>query len=182
MLLNHYKLRETLEDQGALFCYSGYVNEGVLSGIGQAIKQKLSMEKIDARTIRDVFSVFVEQVQNVIRYAAEAQPDASPSTNVLSYGTLTVGRDAENFFVSCSNRMARGDVTRLQQQLSMIRELDRESLNKLYKQILKGEVPTGSKGAGVGFVHIARNASKPIEFSFIEINDDYAFFSMKAMI
>lgn len=182
MTLDHYQLREMLENQGTLFCYSGYVNEGVLSGIGQAIKQKLSMEKIDARIIRDVFSVFVEQVQNIIRYAAEAQPDDSPSSNVLSYGTLMVGRDAEKFFVSCSNRMARGDVSRLQQQLSMIQELDRDSLNKMYKQILKGETPTGSKGAGVGFVHIARNASKPIEFYFTILNDDYAFFSLKATI
>ncbi|MBF0422649.1 MAG: hypothetical protein HQL73_06630 [Magnetococcales bacterium] len=182
MALKHFQLRELLQEQGVLFCYSGYVNEGILSGIGQAIKQKLTLENANVTTIRDIFSIFVEQMQNIIRYSAEREPETAPSESVLSYGTLTVGRCDAGFYVACSNKIAWDDVERMQSKLSAIREMDRSSLNKLYRQILKGDIPEGSKGAGAGFVHIARIATQPIEFDFFNLDDQYSFFSFKAII
>ncbi|MBF0460539.1 MAG: hypothetical protein HQL87_04005 [Magnetococcales bacterium] len=179
---NHYRIRELLHDQGVIFCYSGYMTEAILSGLGQAIKQKLAIEETDANTARGVFSVFVEQMQNIIRYSAEREPDMKPEESVLSYGTLTVGRNADNFFVTCGNKVARGDVSRLQEQLALIGSLDRDGLLALYKQILKGETPEGSRGAGVGFVDIARRASRPIEFDFFDLDTQHAFFSLRATI
>ncbi|MEO5327337.1 MAG: SiaB family protein kinase [Magnetococcus sp. THC-1_WYH] len=177
-----YYIRQVLHDEGVIFCYSGYMTEAILSGLGQAIKQKLAMEALDVKTIRGVFSVFVEQMQNVIRYSAEREPDDAPEESVLSYGLLTVGHDAENYFVTCGNKVQKKDVERLNSQLDMIKKLDHDGLKTLYKQILRGEVPEGSKGAGVGFVDIAKKASRPIEFDFLNLDGDYAYFSLKAYI
>ncbi|MBF0124966.1 MAG: hypothetical protein HQL60_06495 [Magnetococcales bacterium] len=178
----HFQIRELLHDQGVIFCYSGFMTEGILSGIGQAIKHKMTLESADANAVRGVFSVFVEQMQNIIRYSAEREPEAPPERSVLSYGTLAVGREGKHFFVTCGNKVKRDDVPRLQEQLTVIQQLDHDSLKELHKQILKGEAPPGSKGAGVGFVDIARRASRPIEFDFVELDQHYAFFSLKAVI
>lgn len=178
----HYQIRELLQNQGVIFCYSGYMNEGILASIGQAIKQKLLLEETDANTSRTVFSIFVEQMQNVIRYSAEQEADTATLVNVLSYGTLTVGRDADGYFIICGNKVQVGDVSRLKEQLTLIQQMSREDLKGLYKQILKGAIPEGSKGAGVGFVDIARRASRPIEFDFMDLDGQYAFFSLKATI
>ncbi|MBF0611424.1 MAG: hypothetical protein G8345_11270 [Magnetococcales bacterium] len=178
----HYQIRELLHEQGVIFCYSGYMNENILTGIGQAIKQKLVLEEADTNTVNGVFSIFVEQMQNVIRYSAEREPDTTPAESVLSYGTLTVGREGDAFFVTCGNKVENSHADRLREQLTMISQLDRTGLKNLYKQILRGEVPEGSKGAGVGFVDIAKRASRPIEFDFMLIDENYSFFSLKAII
>ena len=47
---------------------------------------------------------------------------------------------------------------------------------------LRAEPEEGSKGAGLGFMEIARRASKPIEFDFTEIDANYVFFALKATI
>ena len=64
-------LRGRLHKQGVIFAYSGYVTEPVLSGVGEALKQKLTIDDADTKTLRSVFAVFVEQMQNMIRYSAE---------------------------------------------------------------------------------------------------------------
>ena len=64
-------LRGMLHSQGVIFAYSGYVTEPVLSGVGEALKQKLTIDDADTKTMRSVFAVFVEQMQNIIRYSAE---------------------------------------------------------------------------------------------------------------
>jgi hypothetical protein len=66
-------LRSMLHKQGVIFAYSGYVTEPVLSGVGEALKQKLTIDDADTKTLRSVFAIFVKQMQNIIRYSAEMQ-------------------------------------------------------------------------------------------------------------
>src|SRR5215472_4135795 len=65
------QFRNDLYNWGVLFCYSGYLNEAVLESIGTAMRVKLENDTSDPRLARTLFSVFVEQVQNVVRYSAE---------------------------------------------------------------------------------------------------------------
>ena len=45
-----FDIRSILRKHGIIFAYSGYVTEAVLSGVGEAIKQKLLFD--DANTPR----------------------------------------------------------------------------------------------------------------------------------
>lgn len=180
--MHHF--RDQLARDGIVFCYSGYVTEAVLSGIGSALKNKLSTETGDKRTARGVFSLFVEQVQNVIRYSAEIEtsPDGETGGQELRYGLLTVGRIGERYFVSCANMIQRQDIDRLRTSLERLKHLDADALKALYKETLRNEAPEGSKGAGAGFIDIARRASHGFEFDFLEINETRAYFAIRAFI
>ncbi len=178
-----YEFRNHLKERGIMLCYSGYMTEGILAGIGDAIKKKLALDDADTKTARTVFAVLVEQMQNVIRYSAEKElPEAPAGSSELSFGVLTVGKDENDFYVTCGNKIFSGDVSRLEKSLSEIKKLDKAGLKVLYKQTLKGDVPEFSVGAGVGFIDIARKASRGIDFDFMNIDTDYSFFSLKAYI
>jgi len=178
-----YEFRDALSKKGIIFCYSGYMTEEVLSGIGQAIRTKLEIEKTDKKVARSIFSLFVEQVQNVIRYSAEKEElSSSEAATELRYGVLTLGREEDRFFVACSNLIEDQDVKRLDQNLKHIQQLDAEGLKKLYKDTLRGETPKGSKGAGVGFIDIARRAQKGFEFDFAPVDSSHSYFSIKAYV
>lgn len=175
-----YQFRNYLRETGIIFCYSGYMTEDILVGIGKAIKQKLSMDEEDTKTARAVFSIFVEQVQNVIRYSAEKETRDNMAE--LRYGVLTVGKMDERVFVTCGNVINNDDRKRLQQNLESIQQMDRKELKKLWKDTLRGETPEGSKGAGVGFIDIARRARQGFEFDFSDIDNTHSFFTLKAYI
>lgn len=175
-----YKFRDYLRDTGIIFCYSGYMTEDVLVGIGKAIKQKLTMDDEDTTTAKAVFSIFVEQVQNVIRYSAEKE--TSSDMEELRYGVLTVGKQDDRVFVTCGNIIKRSDMDRLQKNLSAIQQMDKDELKQLWKDTLRGETPEGSKGAGVGFIDIARRARQGFDFDFSDVDADHSFFTLKAYI
>ena len=50
--------------------------------------------------------------------------------------------------------------------------MSKDELKALYKEQLRAEPEKGSKGAGLGFMEIARRASKPIEFDFTDVDDN----------
>jgi hypothetical protein len=183
MLANEmYQFRDYLQEQGIVFCYSGYMTEQILTGIGEAVKRKLEVEDTDRKTARSVFSVFVEQVQNVIRYSAERESNDLDEESMLRYGVLTVGRQDEKFFIACGNLVEHDDIDRIRSSLEHIQSLDAEGLKALYKETLKGETPEGSKGAGVGFIDIARRATHGFEFDFSEVKDGRSYFCLKAYV
>lgn len=177
------QFRNDLYNWGVLFCYSGYLNEAVLESIGTAMRVKLENDTSDPRLARTLFSVFVEQVQNVVRYSAEVEiVDRDGVPPELRHGLLAVGKDAGGHYVTVGNLMLTADVPRLRRDLSEIQKLDRQALTARYREILKAAPPEGSKGAGAGFTHIARLAARGIEFGFHEVENELSFFGLKAML
>lgn len=178
-----FDIRTVLRKQGIIFAYSGYVTETVLMGVGDAIKQKLLLDDADTKTLRSVFAVFVEQMQNMIRYSAEkVSPSDNESPIEIRYGILTIGREGDDYVIHAGNLVARSEVERLRERLSQIRGMNKEELRALYKEQLRSGPEEGSKGAGLGFMDIARRASKPIEFDFVDVDDEHAFFALKASV
>jgi hypothetical protein len=181
-------LRSMLHTQGVIFAYSGYVTEPVLSGVGEALKQKLTIDDADTKTLRSVFAIFVEQMQNMIRYSAETvhtlppPPSDAGALMAIRYGILTIGKEGGDYVVCAGNLIQRTDVERLRARLSKIRDMSKEELKALYKEKLRADPEQGSKGAGLGFMEIARRATRPIEFDFADVDGDHAFFALKATI
>jgi hypothetical protein len=183
-----FEFRSQMLTAGTMFAYCGYVTEPVLTGVGDALKQKLAIDDMDTKTTRSVFAVFVEQMQNIIRYSAEkgerrpGSADEHAPVTELRFGIITIGRRADLFVVTAGNLVERADVDELRRRLEHVRQADRDELKAMYKEVLKSEPHEGSKGAGVGFIEIARRASRPIAFDFAEFDDRFSFFALEAEI
>jgi hypothetical protein len=185
---SYLAFRKELADRGIVFSYSGFLNEDILSGIGNALRSKMTIDGTEEKISRAVFSAFVEQVQNVIRYSAETEshapevPQERDAHVVLPYGLVAVGEYPDGrHFVTCCNMIDRGDTKKLIEQLESIRGLDRKELGALMRQQLREGPPEGSKGAGVGFITIAREAHGNWEYDIVEnAKDGFDFFSFEA--
>ena len=186
--LSYLSFRKELEDRGIVFSYSGYLNEDILSGIGNALRSKMTIDRTEEKISRAVFSAFVEQVQNVIRYSAETSTQASSGevageeALVLPFGLVAIGEYPDGqHFVTCCNMVLSSDTKKLSEQLESIRGLDRKELGALMRQQLRDGPPEGSKGAGVGFIAIAREANGNWDYDIVEnAKEGFDFFSFEA--
>jgi hypothetical protein len=186
---SYLKFRKELDDRGICFSYSGYLTEDILSGIGNALRTKMLIDQTEEKVSRAVFSAFVEQVQNVIRYSAETsqassadEPKNEGTQLTLPYGLVAIGEypDGQRF-VTCCNMVHSGDTENLVAQLESIRGLDRKELGALMRQQLRAGPPEGSKGAGVGFIAIAREAHGQWDYDIVKnAKDNFDFFCFEA--
>ena len=78
--------------------------------------------------------------------------------------------------------MLNSDVERLSEKLAALRKLDKGELKSLYRKTLRAPVDEDSKGAGIGFIDIARRSSRIIDFDFVTLDETYAFFCLKAYV
>jgi hypothetical protein len=168
--------------QGVIFSFVGYLSEGILFSLGEALKQKMRLDSTDANVTKRVFSVFVEQVQNIIRYSADRLYADAGTPTEMSSGMITVGRDATHFFVVCGNIVAREEGEDLRRRLEELVVMDQESIKTYYRAKLREPPEDGSRGASIGLIEIARRSSRPIEFGLTELEDERAFFCLKAYV
>ena len=172
---------QQLQEQGIIFSFSGPISQSLLEGIGQTLKQKMSLEDTSTNIIQKVFSIFVELMQNIINYSAQ-RVTAEEAEQEISYGVLIVGKEENQFYIISGNYIRGEPEAGLREKLTKIRSMDRDELKQYYKQQRRLQVDNASKGAGLGFIEMARKASQPIEFEIAGMEDGYSFFVVKAVI
>ncbi|WP_338086790.1 SiaB family protein kinase [Magnetospirillum aberrantis] len=182
-LAPHYRtFKHMLDARGILFSFSGYLSEGILYSLGDTLRQKMTLDDTDVTTIKKVFSVFIEQAQNIIRYSAEKVLGTVGKNVELSSGMVIIGTENGKFFIVCANTILEEDVPRLRQRLELLQKMDKDEIKAYYKEQLREAPEEKSRGATIGLIEIARRASEPIEFDFERIESDKFFFCLKVSI
>jgi len=181
MEVNLLNLQKTLQNNGILISFAGRFSQEIIEELGDAVKKYLETESISQNEIYNVFSVFIEQTQNIKNYSA-LKTDCLVREKIANSGIVTIGRSDAGHFVSSGNIMESKDSYALVQKLDIINGLDRAGLKRLYKEQMKKEMVPGSTGAGLGLIDMARKASQPLKYSIDKLDEEFHFFTLKVNI
>ncbi|MGM0370009.1 MAG: SiaB family protein kinase [Bacillota bacterium] len=175
------ELKEKLNREGIILSFTGPFSQGIIEEMGDALKSYLKDEKNNRGGIYKVFSVFIEQTQNVKNYAFDFD-DRAEKEKILSSGTMIIGEKDSSYFVCSGNLIKKEDTTKLKRKLNQINDCDKENLDKLYKKRLRKEIKKDSGGAGLGLIDMARKADGRFEYNFLEQGEDYYFYTLTVTI
>ena len=187
MVKDLYDFKEELSKPGIFFCLSGPISQNLVAEIGTTLEQKMNLEDASKSTVLRVFSMVVENAQNIIHYSAEKylmveEPKDKEENKDLSLGIIAVGYDDGHYFVLGGNMVKNDQVERLSSKLARLRDMNREELKKYYRKKRKNGPDQWSKGAGLGFIDMAKKSARPFEYNFRKIDDQFSFFSLKTII
>ena len=177
---NLHPFYENLKRDGVIFCFSGPATQSMVEVVGQTLKKKMEMEEAGMSTVQRVFSLFVEQVQNMINYSAEKSARQLKRDEELRHGIVVVGRENHSFYVLCGNKISTTRSEKIVKRISFLSSLNKEELRKHYKTMRRETPEKESKGAGLGFIEMFRRASEPLEYRVTPIDNQNVFLSIKA--
>lgn len=174
---------ELVAQREVVFYYYGYFSQNVVSAMADTIKLSLQQSEAASSTKRRLFSCFVEMAQNIIHYSSEMLTPSSQTEKEVRQGSVCIGRAGDRYYLLCANRVAAADVDSLRAKVEPLRTMTLEEIKRVYQQTLRAEQPEGSKGSGLGFLTVARDASEPLEFEFApgEGENDVMFY-LKAIV
>ena len=171
-----------LKDEFVL-SYSGYVSEDILQAVGDTLRERLNDHVSDSHKIRNVFSVFVELMQNIIRYGDDGpQPNIVDTDDKPSFGIVLVSENQGSLSVMTGNFVTDVEASELSDKLAALSQCDADELRSLYREKLRQPVDEGSKGASLGLIEIARRASLPLSFEVQDGHSGFKFFMIKATV
>jgi len=183
MNLSHFAdFCEQAVRDGILFYYTGEFSQNVIGAMTDTLKQRLDAAGVSGPARRKLFSTFVEMSQNIMHYANEATTDGA------KVGALAIGRNGDNkFYIVSGNPVRVEHVERIKGKVEPLRSMTIDEIKAAYREQLRNDEhdkDTVSRGAGLGFLTVAREASEPIEYQIVyrSAQADYAEFYLRAAI
>jgi hypothetical protein len=170
--------------QRVIFYYVGYFSQNVVAAMADAVRLQLEMSGVNGPTRRKLFSSFIEMAQNIIHYSADSLTPSSQDNYELRHGSVCISEKEGQYLLQCANPIDATVAEGLRERLQSLRSMTLEEIKQAYKESLRAEMPEGSKGAGLGFLTMARDSSEPLEFDFQPLEDhpETVMFNLKATI
>ena len=169
-------LSDEMISQGFPLVYKGSLSHETMKFFTSMAEEKVSFRCKDISVRRKVFHVMVEMLQNVTRHSADS--DEAGSGN----GLFVIGERPDYYYVITGNVVRSSVVRDLEDNIEMLNEMDRESLNTLHKQQIQSGELSLKGGAGLGLIDIIRKTGEKYAYQFLRLDENYHFFVLKATV
>jgi hypothetical protein len=177
-----FRYYEEMQKEGVILYFNGPVSQGVVEGIAELMRNKMRAEEAGMGSVQRVFAILVEQMQNIVRYSSDRHITNDQCLGEIAHGQVVVGRERDGgFFVECGNKIRSEDGYELSDHIESLRHMNKDDLKAYYKERRKSRRDIAAKGAGLGFVEMARKAAQPLDFIIEPLDGETSFFSMKVV-
>lgn len=164
------------EEANLILCFQGDFNQDLVNAILTLAETKNEYNNNQTQIKSRVFSVMLECMQNICKYAASSEKKGE-----LKPGIVLVGKGDNLFFIQTGNLVKNTDVENLEKRLAQVTKMNKDELKSLHKKMLRETTLNEKSGAGLGFLGIARKAEK-ISYQFNKINEAISFFAIEVII
>ena len=181
MKFNIREYSKMLSDSGVNVIYSGPIWASGIDGLADMMLKRLEFDDVSTTASQSVFSVFIEQINNMMMYSAEKDSKSDNEGNPLevSKGVFILGVQKDSYFIQTGNLVSNYSAEILKERIDYLNTLDKKELRQYQKERMKVENDNPeSKGAGLGLIVVARRATSPIEYNFEPYDDERQFFTM----
>jgi len=168
------------QSEAVVLSYYGYISDRIFNDLSESLRGIIENEPRIGKKGRAVFSLFVEQTQNLIYYSAD-RLEMHDGTEA-GRGGVFISINGEERIVSAISYVKKESVEHLRGKLEKVLTMSQEEIREAYRAQLMGDIEETSRGAGLGFLEIARHCSKPFEFVLEDAADGTYIFSFSATV
>ena len=157
------------------FYYEGFLSQSIIEACADALRMRLDAARTNSRTNRRLIGSFIELGQNIVHYSAECLTDIDAKDDEVRFGALKIEELDGKFVLTCSNPTTASGYERLERKLSVLVNMSLDEIKQSYREALRADGDAESKGGGIGFLTLARDAVEPLTFSFDDIPGQSGF-------
>ncbi|MCL2764351.1 MAG: SiaB family protein kinase [Treponema sp.] len=201
MKIDMLQYNKMLMENNISIIYSGPLWADGIDGMAEFLQRRLHMDDMTLSASQSVFSVFVEQLNNMLMYSTEnaretslqdaretslhnAEADCSEKAKSnIPKGIFLMGKHDNKYFLQTGNYMKSCSVELLKNRIDHLNTLDNQQLRQFMKDQRRAEDDNpDSKGAGIGLIEVARRATSKIDYEFIPCEDGFTYFTIYVTI
>jgi len=179
------KYNKMLMENNISIIYSGPLWADGIDGLAEFLQRRLDMDELSLSASQSVFSVFVEQLNNMLMYSVEAKgiDPVEKAKSEIAKGIFLMGKHDDKYFLQTGNFMKTSSTELLKSRIDHLNTLDKQQLRQFLKEKRRSEDDNfDSKGAGLGLIEVAKRATSKIEYEFIPYEDGVTYFTMYVTI
>jgi len=167
-------LHKMLNAENVLIIFNSYFNQESLMSLLNIIEKQV-VEKLNMK--KRIYHTMVEMFQNIIQHG-----DDYKQTSEGKAGLFYISENEEEYMLNTGNYVSNKKIPILTEKLEHVNSLSLEDLEEFYSlRLLDFEIDT-AKEAGLGIIDIRLKTDGVLEYNFLNIDDDYSFYTLRAKI
>jgi len=174
-----YEVFETMRSKEINLVYEGEITHEITKAFASLTESNMESQQENSSVQRKVFHVMVECLQNISKHA-DTYEDIYASKD--GRGIFIVHKSDNKYSITTGNVISQDKIPGLKKLLDHINSLDKDGLKQLHKKQIKEGRLSEKKGAGLGFIDIARKTGNKLIYNFKELNDKNSFFILTSTI
>jgi hypothetical protein len=122
----------------------------------------------------------IELLENIIRYDENYLNDDFILQNYPPEFQIFFANGY--YIIESTNAILKEDADGLVSRIENLNKLDKPGIKDLYKETITNGKFSAKGGAGLGMIEMAKIADRKFEYSFSEVNSNYAYFLLRLAI
>jgi hypothetical protein len=164
---------------GTIVEFEGILSFGTIEMLLSKLRASKEFQEMQKPTKKRLYSIFVESIDNVFKYAARYPGKGLTAGKVPR---VMVYREKDDFVVMVGNLVLNDDISNMRFKLDRVNQLNNEALKSLYEEVINRESTISETGAGLGLITMAMRTMEDIVYNFTTMDSEYSFFEMKIKI
>jgi hypothetical protein len=154
-------------DNETMYDFSGKIDGDIIVEIAKAIEKLLIKNNANPAKMQNVFELIVETLQNILNYSYGTKKLDENKREAPCIFKLSYERKYDIYTLDSYNLIKSEQKEIIEKKLNEIKDLDDKALRKLLRKKVRSKEDNHEKGAGLGFIAMARKTIKDIEISFL---------------
>lgn len=166
-----------LKDDNLSFAYKGNFTDDITEKVISLSDQNIdnNAEKL-SKMRKKVSFLMAECFQNVIRHSEDEGQSLVIDNLETDAGLFMTRNIGGTYYIISANHINNDKIEPLKETLLKVNTLDKEGLKKLYMEVLNDGELSDKGGAGLGLIEMARKSGHPLDFDFVQLDENKSFF------
>ena len=178
--MNYFKKYKNLYDQDIILLHKGELTFDLVTSLIASLEERIEKIEEQRQVVKKFYNVSTEIIQNLYYHIDEVKPDdENISSNDTRTALIMIWAHKRYFSFQTGNYIPKSKIQKLDAKLKDINSKDSKELRQLYKEVLANSMYSSKGTGGLGFIDIARKSGEKIDYEFIELNEDYSYFSVE---
>ncbi len=160
-----------------MLSFKGDITSELLSSMLQIMETKLENLDEQPKVRKKVYNVLVECLQNLYHHRDEIRIATGNDEN-KKQAIFMISKNAVEYNIMTGNFVKSEKVAGLKARIDKINGMDKDELKQHYQDVLSLEGFSEKGGGGLGFIDIARKSGQKLNYEFLQIDEEFSFFSL----
>ena len=173
-VLNIY---DEMAENGVSIVYLGGFHHQITKMFARMAEEDMGRKDEERSTIRKVYSVMVETLQNITKHSDEIVDKFH-----IGKGLFLIGQKDDLYYVITANKVTAQKKKYLEETIKQVNEANRDELKMMYKKQITEGCISEKGGAGLGLIEVAKRTRNKLVYQFLPLDEKNEFFILKAEI
>ncbi len=172
-----YNRFRTMMDNHIVLSFKGEITSDIITMILQIMELKMDEVQEKGAVKKKIFNILVECMQNLYHHSEAIDDDLHTKSAMLE-----LKFDDEFYYITTGNYIKMEGVAKLKDRIIRVNSLSKDELRQYYREILDNNQISNKGGADLGMIDMARKSGEKLDYEFVDVNADFAFFGLKVKV